>query len=189
MPSFRRAGQTGVYAMKILVSFLLGLVFGAVVIYFVARPNVLGTETSRTVTVPPPPGETVATTPAMPSDPDRQPVRGEVRDDFDNTVDRAGESIREGVRDAGDAVSDTARRAGDALSEVTADARITATIKARLIGEPNLSALKIDVDTDNGVVTLSGTVESAQQADRAVELARTVEGVTRVASVLQIDPD
>jgi osmotically-inducible protein OsmY len=111
MPSFRRAGQTGVYAMKILVSFLLGLVFGAVVIYFVA------------------------------------------------------------------------------LSEVTADARITATIKARLIGEPNLSALKIDVDTDNGVVTLSGTVESAQQADRAVELARTVEGVTRVASVLQIDPD
>jgi osmotically-inducible protein OsmY len=53
-------------------------------------------------------------------------------------------------------------------------------VKTALIAEPNLSALKIDVDTVNGVVTLNGTVENADQKARAIAIAQGVNGVSSV---------
>ncbi|MEZ0344455.1 MAG: BON domain-containing protein [Caldimicrobium sp.] len=66
------------------------------------------------------------------------------------------------------------------------DKEITARIKAKFIADPELKALSIDVDTLNGVVTLTGVVERESQRERAVRLAKSVEGVKQVIVNIQI---
>ena len=64
------------------------------------------------------------------------------------------------------------------------DSTITSKVKSAISSEPELSALKIDVNTENGVVTLTGTVDSQQHLDRAAQVARTVDGVKSVENQL-----
>jgi osmotically-inducible protein OsmY len=71
-------------------------------------------------------------------------------------------------------------------SDVTADAAITANVKLKLAKDPMVSALKIDVDTNNRRVTLTGTVESEAEAKRAIQVAQAVDGVVQVSSVLTV---
>ena len=75
-----------------------------------------------------------------------------------------------------------ANQAGGAVS----DAAITAKVKTALIAEPGLSALKIDVDTSNGVVTLNGTIDNQANADRAKTVATNVSGVKSVNNKLSV---
>lgn len=61
------------------------------------------------------------------------------------------------------------------------DSAITAKIKAAQAADSTVRATSINVETDNaGVVTLSGSARSQGEIDRAVELAKGVQGVTRV---------
>lgn len=70
------------------------------------------------------------------------------------------------------------------------DSVITAKIKAGLAEQKLSSLLKIRVDTDNkGMVTLSGTAASQEAADKAVVIARAVEGVTSVQSTIRVKAD
>lgn len=73
-------------------------------------------------------------------------------------------------------------------SEAVADSVITTKVKADLIREPDLKALDVHVDTSNGVVMLSGFVPSQAEADKAVQVARNVKGVSKVENGLQIQP-
>lgn len=67
------------------------------------------------------------------------------------------------------------------------DSAITAKIKAAQAADPAVRATRIDVETDNnGVVTLSGTARSQAEIDRAVELARGVQGVTSVNNNMRL---
>jgi hyperosmotically inducible protein len=66
------------------------------------------------------------------------------------------------------------------------DATITAHVKTALLNDPQVSALKIDVSTTNGVVTMSGTVRSKGEEERAIQLARQVSGVKEVKSTLEV---
>ncbi len=67
------------------------------------------------------------------------------------------------------------------------DAAITTKIKAKLAQEKLSTLAHIDVDTDkNGVVSLSGTVANQEERDKAVSIARSVEGVVSVNSELRI---
>jgi hyperosmotically inducible periplasmic protein len=76
----------------------------------------------------------------------------------------------------------TGRTAGENLD----DTNVTAAVKAQL-GQDKLSTLtRIEVDTNDGVVALNGTVESAEQRARAEQLARKVNGVKRVVNNLQV---
>src|SRR5437660_8334034 len=68
------------------------------------------------------------------------------------------EDIKEELAKTGRVVRQKARAAGAAIADATADARITAAIKAKLVADPDLSALQIAVSTTDGVVTLSGSV-------------------------------
>ena len=52
---------------------------------------------------------------------------------------------------------------------------------------PSWSALRIDVDTFKGLVTLSGRVKSKDEETKAIALARQIKGVTDVKSTLQIN--
>jgi hyperosmotically inducible protein len=65
-------------------------------------------------------------------------------------------------------------------AEIVDDSAITAKVKARLAQEPGVSALAITVDTYNGVVILSGFVESEPQREKAIGAARGVGGVRDV---------
>ena len=66
------------------------------------------------------------------------------------------------------------------IGEVIDDGLITAKVKASFAADPQVSAMAIDVDTTNGVVSLRGVVNSEQEWQRAIQLARGIEGVTRV---------
>lgn len=69
------------------------------------------------------------------------------------------------------------------------DSVITTKIKAKLAAEKmsNLARIKVDT-TQQGVVVLSGTVKTQEEADQAVAIARETQGVTMVSSSIQIKP-
>ncbi|MDH3526369.1 MAG: BON domain-containing protein [Gammaproteobacteria bacterium] len=73
-------------------------------------------------------------------------------------------------------------------SQTRADAAITSRINTRFVNDSLVRALDIRVSTNQGVVTLSGEVDSTAVAARAVELARTTSGVKRVVSRLSVNP-
>ena len=66
------------------------------------------------------------------------------------------------------------------------DAMITSSVKTKLAGEKMSSLTRIDVNTERGVVTLSGVVESSDMKATAENVARQVDGVRRVENNLQI---
>ena len=67
------------------------------------------------------------------------------------------------------------------------DSVITTKIKAKLAGEKLASAAHTKVDTNkNGIVTLSGTAKTQEEADKAVSIARGVEGVVTVENNIKI---
>ena len=72
------------------------------------------------------------------------------------------------------------------VSEQIDDAAITAAVKAKFAGDPDVAAIDIDVDTNEGVVTLSGRVESADQSREAARLAADTDGVRRVINNLSV---
>jgi hyperosmotically inducible periplasmic protein len=75
----------------------------------------------------------------------------------------------------------------DASPVDVSDGEITAAVKAKLMTDENVAARRIDINTENGVVTLRGTVATTTEADRAVELAKTADGVRLVHSYLKAD--
>lgn len=66
------------------------------------------------------------------------------------------------------------------------DAAITAQVSAGLAKDPTLSALKIDVDTRDGVVTLNGPAPTQEAKDRATAIAQGVKGVSSVMNQLSV---
>ena len=68
------------------------------------------------------------------------------------------------------------------------DALITTEIQSKYFASPAVKAHRIDVDTNDGVVTLSGTVERDEERGAAEQIARGVNGVSRVDNRLTIRP-
>ena len=66
------------------------------------------------------------------------------------------------------------------------DLTITARVKTALLNDPEIAAPRIDVETVNRVVTLTGRVASKQEEQRAIQVARSIPGVADVKSALQI---
>jgi osmotically-inducible protein OsmY len=66
------------------------------------------------------------------------------------------------------------------------DAALTASVNAALVSDKPSNFTRIDVDTTSGVVSLTGTVETAEQKARAEQLAGRVDGVKRVVNNLQV---
>jgi hyperosmotically inducible protein len=66
------------------------------------------------------------------------------------------------------------------------DAAITASIKTDFLKDPDLSVLKIDVDTRDGVVTLNGLADNEAARKRAEQLAGAIKGVREVRNYLTV---
>lgn len=94
----------------------------------------------------------------------------------------ARSDAREAVQQTRDAVKETGEKMADKLS----DATITAEVNAGLARDADLSAIKINVDTRDGKVTLTGPAPTAMARDRATAIARGVKGVNAVDNQLVV---
>ena len=72
--------------------------------------------------------------------------------------------------------------------EVTDDVAIHTILKTRLLRDPDVGGMRINVDVDKGVVRLYGYVGSEAERDRAETLAAQIRGVQRVENRLQVMP-
>jgi hyperosmotically inducible periplasmic protein len=75
---------------------------------------------------------------------------------------------------------------GETLGEHIDDTTITSTVKTKLAAEKGTTLARIQVDTDRGVVQLSGVVDSAADKSRAEQITRGVGGVKSVKNNLQV---
>jgi osmotically-inducible protein OsmY len=66
------------------------------------------------------------------------------------------------------------------------DKLVTTKVKAALLNDPEVKGLQVNVETFNGVVQLSGFVDTPEQIPRATEVAKGVEGVKSVKNDLNI---
>jgi hyperosmotically inducible periplasmic protein len=85
-----------------------------------------------------------------------------------------------------DKTAATAGKAATKLEQAVDAGTVTAKIKSKMALDDLVKARTINVDTTGSVVTLTGTVESNQERERAVRLARETTGVTSVVDKLQV---
>lgn len=69
------------------------------------------------------------------------------------------------------------------------DSWISTKVKSNLVTDFSLNGFSIGVETVNGIVYLSGVVRSEAQRDKAVEIARSISGVQKVVSAIQVSPE
>lgn len=98
----------------------------------------------------------------------------------------AGFTACTATKNAGTAVSEGTREAAEKTGEVITDASITAAVKMKMADDETVKASNIDVDTKDGVVTLTGFVSSQAERDKAIDLARSVDGVKNVQARLTV---
>lgn len=102
--------------------------------------------------------------------------------DAKNAAEKAGADIRAGASD----LAASASAAAGAVAGVMDDAGITASVKTDLAKDPDLSALAINVDTKDGVVTLHGPAPTPAAKGRAESIAKSVKGVKSVTNQLEV---
>jgi len=72
------------------------------------------------------------------------------------------------------------------VGEYVDDTVLVSKVKAKLMAEPGVHSLNIDVDAQKGVVTLTGMVENGKEKSLALSAARSVEGVVQVVDNLKM---
>lgn len=106
-----------------------------------------------------PPGETIDQTPA------------DARSQTNGMTNGMGDTRENKAEQAGQAIDDTA---------------ITASVKGKYLLDDTLKGLQISVDTNQGVVLLTGSVQSEAAKALATQIAQGVEGVVRVDNQLTV---
>jgi hyperosmotically inducible protein len=92
----------------------------------------------------------------------------------------------ERARERAAELGEKAANAASKVQETVSEAGITAKIKAKMALDDSVKSRSINVTTTGSVVTLSGTVESVPEHDRAVALARETDGVSHVVDQLRV---
>jgi hyperosmotically inducible protein len=108
---------------------------------------------------------------------------------IDQSMQKMGQRVDQVTDRAKEGVANTRERAREQVAktgQVLDDTAITAAVKAGIIAEPGLKVLKIDVDTKDGQVTLTGSVDSAENLERATQVASNVNGVKGVDNRLAV---
>jgi hyperosmotically inducible protein len=73
------------------------------------------------------------------------------------------------------------------LPQYTSDASITARAKAKLINSNNVSGARVHIESDKGIIILSGFVRSRSEKENAENVVREVKGVIQVENKLEIE--
>ena len=103
--------------------------------------------------------------------------------------DKVQSEAKDAARDTARATDEAQRKAGEgtaAIGDAASNAALTSTVKTKFLADDAISGLKIDVDSNKGVVTLTGEVRSAAEKQRAVKVARETEGVKSVIDRLKV---
>lgn len=103
----------------------------------------------------------------------------------DEAVGTAG-TATERAREVGAEVGERAAVAAETARQSIAESGITAKIKAKMALDDTVKALAIDVDTSGSTVTVTGTVDTAAQEQRALMLARETDGVKNVVDRVEV---
>jgi hyperosmotically inducible protein len=104
------------------------------------------------------------------------PVAAETSRPIDTTV----------ARERGAEIGEKAAQAAASVSKTLDEGTLTAKITAKMVLDDLVKARSINVTTKGSTVTLTGTVHSAQERQRAVQLAKETDGVTQVVDELTI---
>lgn len=99
------------------------------------------------------------------------------------TVDKAIADTKAQTESAKSASKDAAAQVVTAAT----DATITTKVNAALLTDDRLKVMKVDVETKNGKVTLSGSAPDAASRDRATAMVRAIEGVSDIDNRLRVD--
>ena len=105
---------------------------------------------------------------------------------IDDTVQSKASEAKDKAGDKIDAAQKKAGDAADRAGEVISDAAITTAVKSKFLADSDVSGLKIDVDTTDGIVTLKGTVATPAEKRRAMEIAKETNGVKSVKDQLKV---
>jgi hyperosmotically inducible protein len=100
---------------------------------------------------------------------------------------QAVETAKDKTASAATQAKEKTKEAVKATGTVLSDAEITTAVKTKLLADKDVGGMKIDVDTDHGVVTLTGPVTSATERAQALKLARQTKGVKKVVNKLSIE--
>ena len=111
-------------------------------------------------------------------------VRTPVGDDR-TTGETRDETIGE-ARTQTNAVGNTLENKAGEAEQAIDDAAVTASVKGKYLVDDTLKGLQISVDTNQGVVTLTGSVQNEAAKALATQIAQGVEGVVRVDNQLTI---
>jgi osmotically-inducible protein OsmY len=101
-------------------------------------------------------------------------------------TERKAEEVKSDTKAATSNAGQTVERVANDVSDKVKDAAITTAVNAKLAQDKSLSALRIDVDTVNGRVSLRGTAPDAAARERATTLASAVDGVVSVDNQLTV---
>ena len=111
-------------------------------------------------------------------------------------AESAADTAKEKTKDAGNAIGNAAEKTGNVVSntakstaDATSDMYLTSMVKMRLLADENTPAMDINVDTEDGKVTLFGIVPTAEAKAEAQAEAEKVSGVTSVSNQLQVVAD
>jgi hyperosmotically inducible protein len=97
---------------------------------------------------------------------------------IDQTMEKMGKQV--------DQATNSAKEQASKAGQVIDDTAITAAVKAGILAEPGLKVLKIDVDTKDGLVMLTGSADSAENVQKATQVANGVQGVKSVDNRLAV---
>lgn len=92
------------------------------------------------------------------------------------------QQMKQGAEKMGQSVKHTASNAGQVMS----DSAITTKIKSKLAANQGLSSFGIHVETTNGIVTLTGSVDMVSKRDLAGRIASNTDGVKGVDNKIAV---
>jgi osmotically-inducible protein OsmY len=104
-----------------------------------------------------------------------------------NAVGTTGTIDVNAARERGAEVGEKVAVAAEKVKESAAEAALTSKIKAKMVLDDHIKARSIDVTTNGSTVTVSGVVQSTEEHDRALRLARETDGVTQVVDRLRVE--
>lgn len=102
----------------------------------------------------------------------------------ESVMANAGAAMKDATLKGEAASKDMANKAEEKFEDLS----ITTAVNAGLAKDTDLSALKINVDTKNGVVLLKGTAPTPAAKERATEITKAVKGVATVDNQLIVKP-
>lgn len=102
----------------------------------------------------------------------------------EGSIANAGAAMKDATSTAEASGKGMVEKAGDMAD----DAVITARLSSNFAKDPDLSAIKINVDTKGGAVTLTGTAPTEAAKEKAATIAKEMKGVSSVDNKLVVKP-